>query len=300
MSTDKTPGSRKEVLPPSPPLRLGTSSWSSADWVGPFYPPGTPPREYLSFYATRYDTVEVDSTWYRVPRASMVDGWRDSTPGGFAFAAKVPRSITHEKALVDCAEDMAGFVKVMERLGEKLGPLLLQFEYVAKGKDPDEYRTGAGFLSRLEAFLPSLPSGHRFVVEVRNETWLGPRLLDMLRARNVSLALTAYFTMPAAGHWMKLVDQAGGPPGEIAYVRFLGHHRRMDEQVAAAVKAGTRATAWGSLLEDRSAEVEQWIPALRDLVSRRIPVFAYFNNHYAGYGPGSLELFRKLWERLKA
>jgi uncharacterized protein YecE (DUF72 family) len=283
-------------LPARP--RLGTSSWSSADWVGPFYPPGTPPREFLSFYATRFDTVEIDSTWYRAPAARTVDGWRDATPEGFVFAAKVPRSITHDKALVDCGAEVAGFVKVMERLGGKLGPLLLQFEYVAKGRDAEEYRGGSKFLARLEPFLAALPSGHRFVVEVRNEHWLGPRLLEALRARGVALALTAYYTMPPVERTLERVAAAGGLPADFGYVRFLGHHHQMDGLVAAAVEAGTRRGEWSSLLVDRTGEMERWVPALRGLLGTHSPVFAYFNNHYAGYAPGSLELFRRLWERM--
>jgi uncharacterized protein YecE (DUF72 family) len=283
--------------PPPGHLRLGTSSWSSTDWVGPFYPPGTPPREFLSFYATRLDTVEIDSTWYRAPAARTVDGWRDATPGNFRFAAKVPKAITHDKALVDCGAELAGFVKVMERLGDKLGPLLLQFEYVAKGRDAEEYRTGSGFLARLEPFLATLPPGHRFVVEVRNEHWLGPRLLDLLRAHRVALALTAYFTMPPVERLLKRVAAAGGLPADFGYVRFLGHHSQMDRAVAAAVEAGTRRDEWGSLLVDRTGEMERWVPALRGLLGSHSPVFAYFNNHYAGYAPGSLDLFRTVWER---
>ena len=291
-------------MPPSPALpselHLGTSSWSSADWVGPFYPAGTPPREFLSFYATRYDTVEIDSTWYRSPGPSLVDGWREATPPGFVFAAKVPKSITHEKALVGCGPELAQFVKVMERLGPKLGPLLLQFEYVAKGKDPEEYRTGADFLARLGPFLEGLPGGHRFVVEVRNEAWVGPRLLELLRRHGVALALTDYFTMPPVDRLVERLRTAGGHPAELAYVRFLGHHREMDRQVAAAVGAGTRQREWDSLLVDRTREMERWVPALRDLLARHFPVFAYFNNHYAGFAPGSLELFKLIWDRLGA
>jgi uncharacterized protein YecE (DUF72 family) len=81
-----------------PNLRLGTSSWSSEDWVGTFYPPGTPPADFLPEYAKHFDTVEVDSTFYRSPSRSMVKNWRERTPPGFVFAAKVPQVITHEKS----------------------------------------------------------------------------------------------------------------------------------------------------------------------------------------------------------
>ena len=83
-------------------VRLGTSSWSCKDWIGTVYPRGSAPKDFLGVYAERYDTVEVDSTWYRSPTEYLVRKWVRDTPEGFLFSAKVPRTITHEKALVDC------------------------------------------------------------------------------------------------------------------------------------------------------------------------------------------------------
>ena len=284
-----------EVLPPE--LHVGTSSWATDDWVGPFYPPGTRPGDYLAHYSTRFSTVEIDSTWYRAPSARLVDGWREKTPPGFLFSAKVPRTITHEKALVGCGEEMADFLTAMERLGEKLGPLLFQFEYVAKGKDAAEYASGAEFLSRLEPFLAALPQGHRYVVEVRNEGWLSPRLMDILRRNRVALALNDYFTMPPIDRFLEKSD-----PGtaDFLYVRFLGHHRLMDARVRKAVEQGSREREWGALALDRTREMERWVPAIQELLRRRVPIFAYFNNHYAGYAPGSIDLFLQVWKHLRA
>src|SRR5438477_677472 len=89
-----------------PNLFLGTSSWSSEDWVGVFYPPGTAPAQFISEYARHFSTVEVDSTYYRAPSTAMVRNWRERTPAGFVFAAKFPQTITHEKALVDCGAEI--------------------------------------------------------------------------------------------------------------------------------------------------------------------------------------------------
>src|SRR5436305_10999845 len=99
-------------------LRLGTASWTAASWAGVFYPPGMPASEYLSFYAREFDTVEVDSTWYRPPSPRVVDGWRARTPEGFLFSVKVPQAITHEACLVGCEAETAEFLSTMERLGE--------------------------------------------------------------------------------------------------------------------------------------------------------------------------------------
>ena len=271
-------------------LRVGTSSWSSEDWVGPFYPVGTRPTDFLARYAERYDTVEIDSTWYHMPPAAVVDGWAAKTPEGFLFSAKVPKTITHDQGLVGCEQEMAEFVHRMDRLGDKLGPLLLQFEYVAKGKNAEEYRSGADFLARLAPFLGALPTGHRFVVEVRNEQWLRPELTDLLRQHGVALALTSYYTMPPVDRLLEKFDPAAAG---FVYVRFLGHHRQMDATVKRLVAEGRRSSEWGELAVDREAELRRWVPVLSGL--GKLPKYVYFNNHYAGHAPGSIKLFESLW-----
>ena len=95
-------------------LRLGTSSWSSQDWVGVFYPAGATSADFISEYAKHFDTVEVDSTFYRTPSAAAVRNWRTRTPAGFLVAAKFPQVITHEKVLVDCANELSEFLKAMD------------------------------------------------------------------------------------------------------------------------------------------------------------------------------------------
>ena len=116
------------ALAVEPTVRLGTSGWAYKSWVGVFYPEGTAPADYLRRYAEHFDTVEVDSTFYRMPTARMVDGWAAATPPGFVFAAKVPQVITHEKALRGCDAEVGLFLERMGRLGEKCGPLIFQFE----------------------------------------------------------------------------------------------------------------------------------------------------------------------------
>src|SRR5580700_1896984 len=109
------------------PIRLGTSAFTAAGWPGSFYPEGMKPADYLSYYATQFNTVELDNTFYRTPARSVVEGWAAKTPAGFLFSAKVPQEITHEKVLLDCADDLKHFVTTMDALGDKLGPMLFQF-----------------------------------------------------------------------------------------------------------------------------------------------------------------------------
>lgn len=118
--------------------------------------------------------MEIDSTWYRSPSHRTVEAWAEKVTGGFVFSAKVPKTITHDRYLEGCDAERVQFLKAMDRLGEKKGPLLFQFPYVAKGKDADEYRTGDDFRRRLAAFLPELPADGRYVYFNNHFAGFGP------------------------------------------------------------------------------------------------------------------------------
>jgi uncharacterized protein YecE (DUF72 family) len=266
-----------------PRLRLGTSSWSSQDWVGPFYPPGTPPASFLAEYAKHFDTVEVDSSFYRTPSAAMVRNWRERTSPGFLFAAKFPRVITHEKVLLDCATELKEFLAAMDLLGEKLGPLLLQFPYFNK----QAFARPEDFLERLKPFLAHLPSGTSFALEVRNKNFLGAPLLDLLRRHGVALALLDHPWMPPIGELARRFDLQ---TADFSYLRFLGDRKGIE----------AKTQHWNQVIVNRQREMEAWIPQIRRLLERQRLVYAYFNNHYAGFAPGSLELFHKVWNQLSA
>lgn len=262
-------------------LFLGTSSWSSKDWEGVFYPEGTPPGDYLAYYATRYRTVEVDATFYRVPAASTARKWRACLPDGFLLAAKVPQVITHEKGLVDCEADLKEFLAVMDELQDHLGPLLLQFPYYSKASG----MTLGTFLANLGGFLPLLPSGHRFALEIRNKAWLTPALLDLLAKHHVALTLIDHPWMPRVEEVLADLDPI---TADFTYVRWLGDRHGIEK----------RTKSWGDLILDRSREMTAWVPAIRSLLARRVAVFGYFNNHYAGHAPGSIELFGRTWNNM--
>ena len=259
-------------------LRIGTSSWTAPSWEGPFYPQGTPPAGYLAHYASEFDTVEVDATFYRIPSERTVDGWRERTPPGFLFAAKVPQVVTHEKILEACGEEMRAFLKVMGRLGDRLGPLLLQFRYFRKAEYPDP----DPFIDRLEAFLPGLPKEMRFAVEVRNKSFLTPRLFDLLRSHRVALALIDH-------PWFARIDAVmkmeGALTADFAYVRWLGDRKGIEKQTK----------SWDRLIVDRTGPLRSWAGAVRTMLENGQTVYGYFNNHYAGYAVGSARMFRDIW-----
>lgn len=267
---------------PIPKLRLGTSSWSSEDWVGVFYPPGTPAASFLAEYSRHFDTVEVDSTYYRPPSPSMVKNWRARTPPGFTFAAKFPRAITHEKVLLDCDTEVEKFVKAMDLLGEKLGPLLIQFPYFNK----KAFARPEDFLARLKPFLEKLPGHHAYALEIRNKGWISAPFLDLLRHHQIALALIDHPWMPPVQQLLQKFDVV---TAGLTYIRFLGDRKGIEE----------KTERWDRILVDRKSDMEGWIPEIRRLLARRLTVYAYFNNHYAGFAPGSIALFREVWERLK-
>lgn len=265
-----------------PNLRLGTSSWSSEDWVGVFYPPGTPAANFLGEYGLHFDSVEVDSTYYRSPAPSMVKNWRERTPPGFLFAAKFPRTITHDKILLDSAPEVDEFLKAMGLLGDKLGPLLLQFPYFNK----KAFARPEDFLTRLKPFLEKLPDGHKYALEVRNKGWISEPFLDLLREHKIALALIDHPWMPPVQQLLQKFDVV---TAGFTYIRFLGDRKGIEE----------KTQHWDRILVDREREMEAWIPEIRRLLARRLTVYAYFNNHYAGFAPGSIALFREVWARLK-
>ena len=248
--------------------------------MGPFYPIGAKSANFLSLYARRFDTVEIDATFYRIPTVAQARSWASRVPAGFKIAAKVPQVITHEKVLVDSGEEMKEFLGAMEELGEKLGPLLIQFPYFR----PDVFASVDAFLARLEPFLESLPSGRAFALEVRNKGWVGDALLSALRRHRVAFAL---IDLP----WMPMVDvlirKHDVVTSDFVYARWLGDRKGIE----------MKTDRWDKVIVDRTPEMERWVPALASILERNIDVYGYFNNHYAGHAPGSIELLREVWRR---
>ncbi len=269
---------------------LGTSSWSEKDWVGPFYPQGTKPAGYLSLYAEQFDAVEADVTYYRVPDARLVDGWRAKTPAGFKLCAKFPRSIVHAGSgpkpdgskvlrMEFVSGDTERFITAMQRLGDRCGPLVLQFPYFNKSAFQDL----EPFLERLDAYLSELPKDLRYAVEVRNKHWISAPLLACLRKHAVALVLVDLLYMP---HPKELVRLVGGEPSNLlttdfTYLRLIGDRKRTEAATEhfdhIALDLTDRLDAWAELLVVLRTQVDE--------------VYAFANNHFAGYGPGTIRDF---------
>jgi uncharacterized protein YecE (DUF72 family) len=262
-----------------PLLHLGSSSFTAKGWEKSFYPAGMQSRDYLSYYATQFSTVEVDATFYRIPTISTVKGWYAKTPPDFLFALKTPQEITHERVLVDADSVMTEFLRATEPLGEKLAVILLQFPYF----NAKAFAAPAEFLARLKPFLEKLPAEPRFALEIRNKYWLAPPLFDLLRKHNVALALIDHPWMPRPSELF-----AKGDPltTDFAYIRWLGDRKDIEEVTQ----------VWDKTVVDRTRDLAEWVEACRNFLKRKIRVFAFANNHYGGHAPDTLKLFEKLME----
>jgi uncharacterized protein YecE (DUF72 family) len=264
-----------------PGLLLGTSSFTADGWQGSFYPPGMQTGNFLSYYATQFKTVEIDSTYYGTPSAATVTNWYERTPPDFIIAAKVPQIITHEKMMVNCEAEFDEFIGRMHLLGEKLGPLLLQFPRFNRYEiQADE------FFRRLHLFLKHvkhLPTV-RLVVEIRNRAWLDKRITDLLREYNVALALTDLSNMPRPWEVKNGLDLV---TTDFVYVRWLGDRKGIE----------ALTMRWDKTVIDRTGDLRNWAALFRKFLSRNLKVYAYANNHYAGHGPGTVKLFWDMWAR---
>lgn len=264
-------------------IRLGTSSFSESDWVGPFYPPGTKPADFLAYYATRYSTVEVDATYYAIPSRRTVEGWSKKISNDFILSAKFPRSIVHggEGARPDSKivlvpdatyNDRDRFLEVMSLMGKRLGPLVLQFPYFAKAV----FASSKDFMERLDRFLDDLPNGFRYAVEIRNRNWLTKSFIDILKRHNAALVLVDQAWMP---HGDELAGKYDILTSDYVYIRLLGDRKE--------IEAVTKK--WDREVIDRADRMQRWADLIAKLIEREVETLIYINNHYAGYAPATAD-----------
>jgi len=241
-------------------FRIGCSGWSYADWVGPFYPKGTEPQDYLRLYSSIFDCVEIDSTFYGAPSATMVQQWYNSTPEGFLFAPKLPKRITHDRKLENVASYMEHFTNTLSLLNEKLGPFVIQLP--PSFKMPKHGRVLADFLANLNA-------NYRYAIEFRHESCFEAETEELLKAHNVCQvwSVNQYLSTPP------------NLTADFVYLRFVGD-RAISE--------------FSRIQKDQSETMGSWSKALRKVGDNVRDRFVFFNNHFAGFGPASVNEFRRL------
>jgi uncharacterized protein YecE (DUF72 family) len=237
--------------------------WSYSFWKGPFYPAELTSKEFLTYYAKKFDTVEVDSTFYRIPREQTIEEWKKQTPQEFLFSLKFPQKITHMKMLQDSTEDTNVFIKRISQLGKKLGALLLQF--------PPTFRLQ--HLSLLTGYLETLPKGFKYAVEIRNKSLLSEELYRILRDNNVALTWVDSPKMPIA----KEVT------ADFLYVRWEGDRKRV---------IGTESR----VETNRVLDIKNWVDRLKPFLDRDLLVLGYFSKYYSGFPPSDV---KELLDRIK-
>jgi uncharacterized protein YecE (DUF72 family) len=251
-------------------IRIGTQGWNYDAWVGPFYPPGTRPADFLSVYSRAFTTVEVDSTFYAIPAAKTMRGWADRTPPDFSFALKLPQEITHENRLRDSADIAALFFDRARELGPKLGPILMQL-------GPD---FGPAELPALASFLPMIPRDVRVAVEFRQRGWIHDGIIALLAEHNVGVAFVDARWIPRK----VMMSLAERPTSDVAYIRWMGPNRDIID--------------YSRIQVDRTRELESWAAVIAALGKRVKTIYGYVNNHFAGHSPASArELQRLLRQR---
>jgi uncharacterized protein YecE (DUF72 family) len=219
-------------------IRIGCSGWNYRHWRELFYPKGLPARRWFEFYAEHFDTVEINNSFYRLPKAEIFAKWRDQAPPGFCYAVKANRFLTQAKKLKDCEEPLARMMTPFRALGDRLGPILYQL--------PPRFRIN---LERLETFLELLPRDVVNVFEFRDRSWLVPETYQLLDRYGAAFCV---HDMPGSA-----TDRLA--TGPIIYVRFHGGEGKY----------------WGRYSDEGLLSWSDWIV---EQARAGRPAWCYFNN----------------------
>jgi uncharacterized protein YecE (DUF72 family) len=223
-------------------VRIGCSGWQYKHWREIFYPKGLPQTRWFQYYAEHFDTVEINSSFYHLPKASTFEKWRDQAPDGFCYAVKANRYITQSKKLLDCEEPVERMMGATRHLEPRLGPMLYQM--------PPSFAIN---LERLEAFLRLLPEDVTNVFEFRNKSWYVPETYALLDRYGACLCL----------HDMRESTTERIAVGPATYIRFHGG----------------KGKYWGRYPDERLLSWADWI--VERARSGRA-VWCYFNNDIGG------------------
>ena len=243
-------------------IRVGCSGWSYEDWLGPFYPKQAKPKDYLRLYSSVFDAVEIDSSFYRIPNQTMVSQWSKNTPDNFVFCPKFPKKVTHDFKLQNVGSTVNFFYKTLAGLDKKLGPLVIQL--------PPSFKYEKGF-PVLQNFVTTdlKTSAFRHAVEFRHKSWFRDDVYKFLEENNVSFcwSITQYVTTPT-----KVTS-------DFIYTRMVGERD---------------ITKFNETQKDRSKLMNEMSQALKSSIGSVDDAFVFFNNHFAGFGPESVNEFKRL------
>jgi uncharacterized protein YecE (DUF72 family) len=261
-------------------IHLGTSSWQFDGWRGVFYPPSLSANRYLAHYVSHFSTVEVNTSFYGLPRPSTLVDWVEIAPSGFTFALKAPKRITHELRLRQTEAESRAFIETVRALGPAAGPALIQLP--AELSRRNHGRTIATYFDWLAEEAISV-AGLRVAVEVRADDLLTPAFARYLAQRGMALALVDRKGTPDMVEvWSEILAAGIAPP--FAYVRWIGDDRE-----------GPQGDS--ELVLDRAAELDRWANRLLALSQAGVEVYGYVHNPYEGHAPATVH---RLTERLLA
>jgi len=244
-------------------IRLGTQGWGWPHWVGRFYPPGTRPHEYLAFYSKVFDTVEIDTTFYGIPKRSTVVSWARKVPDAFRFTAKMPQVITHTNGLEGGYDDLTRFLETISLLGDKLGLILVQLPPTFGYHNLDALR---GFLGLLYDSAKEF----RFVIEFRNASLLQEDVFSLLREHHMALCHNDL-------EWMPFCADA---TTDFGYFRWLA---RPSANHSSSLEPR-------DLTEDFVASIAR----VRRVASQVDQVYGFFNDRYGGHAPRTANLLKEI------
>jgi uncharacterized protein YecE (DUF72 family) len=250
---------------------IGCSGWSYSAWKGPFYPSNMDnSSDWLSYYASVFDYVEIDSSFYRMPNLFTVKNWLKKTPENFKFTAKFPKVITHDKHLKDVSRELEHFLQSMIPLRDKILALLIQL--------PPSLKITEG-LDNLRQVVSELDTKFRYAVEVRDRSWFQDLAYNFFANNNICMV------------WSQLAELRTPPivTTDFLYIRLIGD-RSIDEK------------DFGKIQKDRVIEMKKWSSKVKRVIKQEEGggrkninlAIVSANNHYAGFGPGTANIFRKM------
>jgi uncharacterized protein YecE (DUF72 family) len=243
---------------------VGCSGWSYPSWQGPFYPKEMENRAWLPYYSRIFNYVEIDSTFYNIPSESMVKNWERRTPENFRFTAKFPKIITHEKKFKNVQRELELFYQRMAPLKEKLIALLIQL--------PPSYKLKEG-LEDFSSYNFFFEGDFRYAVEIRHSSWFSDLAYNFFKNNNIAMV------------WSQM-DRLQTPPvvtSDFVYLRLIGDRRLEENQ-------------FDKIRIDRIEEIRNWTNKMKEVKQNEKDVkigIVAANNHYGGYGPGTVDIFRQ-------
>jgi uncharacterized protein YecE (DUF72 family) len=233
---------------------IGTSGWQYPDFTERFYPSNLAKVDQLSYYADQFPSVEVNNTFYHLPKAKTVENWVNKVPEKFIFAVKASRYITHMKNLLDPEETLPKFFERIDSFGKHCGPILFQL--------PPNWALD---FERLRDFLPHLPGEYRYTIELRNKTWLVDKVFSLLRQYKVAFCIYE-------------INYRQSPiltTADFVYIRLHGPGRAYADPYA-------------------PLELERWAVRINQWLSQDKDVYCYFDNTLNGYAWVNAQTLLKL------